>query len=595
MLNLILLTFLFRGKFSTTFVEAIIDLLKSNAKSNDKPKKLLLPLETGTPAWAELFVKEWGKKCELRGKILFRLGYVVNEIVAATIELSQKLKIGENVELEVEPFTRHIVVKITFPSSIPLDPNFDLSEDYLEQFPGLKVESDIFWHHILMKWIDKATWSKSLNKRTITLIQYSRDVDEAGELYYLSMKPKLPENLKLSVLDDNYTIAKTPDMETAMRLGQKENFILNSIDGKTDIRDIYYDFVDKFGMTHPLTLGGLIEVLIQKGLIIPDEPLYTTRDRKSKFKRILNRIFKLRYTIPHANRFVESLNKRIGFLWSAKITYIYLFFIIASITYFVFKFPIIKDLFANYFSKKLLSNPGLWIGFYLGINFMIIIHEFSHAIVCKRFGGKVNQIGIMFYYATLCAYTDTTDAWMFKSKWHRILVSLAGPFSTLLIGCMFGWLWLIAMHFSMNSLSATFGAVFLVCILGAFFNLIPFIETDGYYVLMDIVGILNLRRKSFSYVSSIIKRIFKSSPIPKVQLKRAFLFIIFSISAVLTILILLLLLFRFIMNILTRSPGVFTWVIAALLVILFFERAIKAGVKWYKKTYLAPMDLKIDV
>lgn len=267
-----------------------------------------------------------GQECELKGKILFRLGYVVNEIVAAIIELSLKLKIGENIELEVEPFTRHIIVKITFPSSVPLDPNLDLSEDYLEQFPGLKVESDIFWHHILAKWIDKATWSKSLNKRSITLVQYSRDVDEAGELYYLSMKPKLPENLELSVLEDNYMIAKTPDIETAMRLGQKEYFILNSIDGKTDMRDIYYNFVDKFGLTHPLTLGGLIDVLIQKGLIIPDEPLYKTKDHKSKFKKILNRIFKLRYTIPHANRFVVSLNKRIGFLWSAEITYIYLFF-----------------------------------------------------------------------------------------------------------------------------------------------------------------------------------------------------------------------------------------------------------------------------
>ena len=42
-----------------------------------------------------------------------------------------------------------------------------------------------------------------------------------------------------------------------------------------------------------------------------------------------------------------------------------------------------------------------------------------------------------------------------------------------------------------------------------------------------------------------------------------------------------------------KHPGVFSWVLGAILVVLFFERAIKAGLNWYKRTYLAPMDLKI--
>lgn len=556
--------------------------------------KISLPIQLSSANQAEEFVRRWGERCELEGKILFRLAFVVNEVVAGIVQLSEVVGVKGNIEIEVDTYTRHITVNISFPDSIPLDPTFNHSDELLEEFPELKLQPDIFWHHALLKWVDKATWSKSWKKTTISLIQHARVEEKAGELYFLSLTPKLAEGLELSLLPGDMIIAKTPEMETALRLGPQEGFVLNSIDGRIPVREIYYSFVKKFGLIHPQTLGSLIENLIERGLIVPDAPLSDLhKEEGSTIKRIINRIFKLRYSIPNADGFTETINQKIGWLWSVKASYLYSFFILSSVILFSFHLPSIKVLAVGYFTKKLFFHPEIWIGFYLGMGINIIFHELSHAVVCKKYGGRVHEIGIMLYYASFCAFADTTDAWMFKNKWHRVMVSLAGPLSSLILACIFGWGWVLCMHLGGQNLSLIFGAVFLVGMLTAFIQFIPFIETDGYYISMDILEMPNLRRKSFSCLRALLGAFLKRRPKPKLPKRERRIYVVYSILALVSVISLLIILLHFVLTTLTKHPGVFAWVLGAMLVVLFFERAIKAGLNWYKRTYLAPMDLKI--
>lgn len=556
--------------------------------------RITLPMELSSANQAEEYVRRFGEKCDLKGKILFRLVFVVNEVVTSVSQLSKILNEKGNIEIMVEAYTRHIVVNITFPDSIPLDPSFNHSDELLGEFPGLKLHPDIFWHHAILKWVDKATWSRSWKwkKRTISLEQYTRSGGDAGELYFLSLSPKVADGLELSSLQNDVTIAKTPGMETALCLGPQEVFVLKSIDGKTPIREIYYSFVRKFGLIHPQTLGIMIEELINRGLIIPDRKLSDIHRGESKIKSIFSKIFKLRYSIPNSDRLIGVVNQKIGWLWSIKANYFYLFFVLGSVILFSFNFSLIRILAIKYFTQSLLLNPGVWIGFYLGMNINIVVHEFSHAIVCKRLGGKVNELGIMFYYALLCPFADTTDAWMFKNKWHRVMVSLAGPLSTLVLGCIFGWGWLLCMYWHLQTLSLVFGAVFIACLFSAFVNLIPFLETDGYYILMDILELPGLRKKSFSYFLSMMRALFSLRLKPKVPRREAVIYTVFSIFALVSVIFILFIILHFIQKILTHHPGIFSWLLAAILVVLFFERVIKAGLLWYKRKYLALIDLK---
>lgn len=556
--------------------------------------KLSLPMELSSANQAEGFVREWGERCELEGKILFRLVFVVSEVVSAIVQLSRVVSVKGNIEIEVGTYTHHIMVNITFPDNIPLDPTFNHSDELLNEFPGLKLQPDIFWHHALLKWIDEATWSKSWKKTTISLIQYARAEEKAGELYFLSLTPKPAEDLKLSFVSKEAVIAMTPRMETTLHLGPQASFVLNSVDGKTAVREIYYSFVKEFGLVHPQTLGSLIEYLIEKGLIVPDEPLRDFyKEKESKIKRILSRILRLRYSIPNADAFTETLNQKIGWLWSVRAGYLYLFFVLGSIVFFSSGLSFVEVLAGDYFNRRLLLQPALWIGFYLGMSVMIIVHEFSHAIVCKRYGGRVHEIGVMFYYASLCAFTDTTDAWMFKNKWHRVMVSLAGPLSTLILACLFGWGWVLSIHWGVQILSHIFGAIFLVGMLQVFITFIPFIESDGYYMLVDILEMPNLRGKSFSYLSSLAGSFLKAKPKPHVPKRERVIYLIYSLLAIVSVILMLLFLLYFIKMELSKFSGILGWVLASILVVVFFERAIKAGINWYKRTHLAPVDLKV--
>jgi len=75
-------------------------------------------------------------------------------------------------------------------------------------------------------------------------------------------------------------------------------------------------------------------------------------------------------------------------------------------------------------------------------------------------------------------------------------------------------------------------------------------------------------------------------------MKEAAIYIIYSILAMASVLALLLILLDFIMVRLTKHLGIYGWILASLLIVLFFERLIKNGVSWYKRKYLAPMNLK---
>jgi len=558
--------------------------------------KLSLPMELSSANQAEGLVRGWGERSGLKGRLLFHLVFVANEVVAAIIRLSKVAGVKGDIEIEVHAYTRHIIVNITFPDSIPLDPTFDHCHEILNEFPGLKLEPDIFWHHALLKWVDEATWSKSWKrkKRTISLIQYARAEEKAGELYFLSLMPKPAEDLKLGFVSKGEVVAKTPRMETALHLGSRASFVLNSVNGKTSVREIYYSFVEEFGLIHPQTLGSLIEHFIDKGLIVPDDPLRDFQQEKaSKIKRILNRILRLRYSIPNADAFTETINQKIGWLWSVRAWYLYLFFVLGSIIFFSSRLSSVEALAVEYFDRRLLLQPWIWIGFYLGISIMIIIHEFSHAIVCKRYGGRVYEMGVMLYYAAPCAFTDTTDAWMFKNKWHRVMVSLAGPFNTMTLACFFGWGWVLSMHWGIQILSHIFGAFFLVGILQAFINLIPFIESDGYYILMDILEMPNLRRKSFSYLSSLAGSLFKAKPKPQVPKRETIVHLVYALLAITSIILMLLFLLHFIKLEFSKLPGILSWILASILVVIFFDRAIRAGIKWYERTHLATVDLKV--
>jgi len=85
---------------------------------------------------------------------------------------------------------------------------------------------------------------------------------------------------------------------------------------------------------------------------------------------------------------------------------------------------------------------------YLGLVIIKSLHEFGHALVCRRFGGEVHTMGVMLLVFTPLPYMDATSSWSFRSRWKRALVGAAGMITEILVaaGATFLWVYSIGFH-----------------------------------------------------------------------------------------------------------------------------------------------------
>jgi putative peptide zinc metalloprotease protein len=123
----------------------------------------------------------------------------------------------------------------------------------------------------------------------------------------------------------------------------------------------------------------------------------------------------------------------------------------------------------------------------------VLIHEGAHAIAVKRYGRQVNGggFGLGFF------YVNTNEIWLEK-RGPRIVVNLAGPLSNALLGSICA----LAL-FAVPDTSSIRHLLFLMSTIAfvlVYLNFNPFIETDGYYALMDWVEMPGLRRKALVWL-----------------------------------------------------------------------------------------------
>jgi CRP-like cAMP-binding protein/Zn-dependent protease len=125
----------------------------------------------------------------------------------------------------------------------------------------------------------------------------------------------------------------------------------------------------------------------------------------------------------------------------------------------------------------------------------ITIHEGSHALTCKHYGAHVNGAGIMLYYGLPAYFIDTTDIWT-KSRRGRIATTWAGPYS----GVILSGLGAIAVQFMPDSpVAPILHRLSFLWMLILLFNLIPFLELDGYFILIDWLEAPMLRSRALAF------------------------------------------------------------------------------------------------
>src|SRR5439155_17673328 len=130
---------------------------------------------------------------------------------------------------------------------------------------------------------------------------------------------------------------------------------------------------------------------------------------------------------------------------------------------------------------------------------------FAHGLTCKRFGGEVHDLGFLLIYFMPSFYTNVSDAWLFPEKAKRLWVGFAGPYFEVFLWALATLAWRV----TDVDTRINYAALLVMTLSGikTLFNLNPFIKLDGYYLLSDYLELPNLRKRSFRYVGTLVKRL----------------------------------------------------------------------------------------
>ncbi len=336
----------------------------------------------------------------------------------------------------------------------------------------------------------------------------------------------------------SYWVVKDPVGLNYFRFHEEEYAILSKLDGNTSLQTIRDSFQAEFAPQR-ITLQDLqqfIGMLHRSGLVISQSPgqgrqLRRRGDQKRKRELMgkLSNVFALRFRGIDPERLLNRLLPWFGWLFTgwAVIAALVMGVIALTLVFvqwdkFQAKLPTFEQFFA----------ADNWV--FLGITMACvkILHEFGHGLSCKKFGGECHEMGLMLLVFTPCLYCNVSDSWMLRNKWQRVFIGAAGMYIELILASFATFLWWFSTPGMFNFLCLS--VMFICSVSTVVFNGNPLLRFDGYYILMDILEIPNLRQKS----TEVLKRWFQSTCLglelqdnPFLPRRNLFWFGIFTITA----------------------------------------------------------------
>jgi putative peptide zinc metalloprotease protein len=130
--------------------------------------------------------------------------------------------------------------------------------------------------------------------------------------------------------------------------------------------------------------------------------------------------------------------------------------------------------------------------FLLGRLAVVAVHETAHGLTMASYGRRVRRAGIKVLMIFPYAFVDTSEAW-FEPRRRRIAISVAGPVSDLSLGAVFS---VCCLTLPASTIRDIVFQLAFAAYVGALFNLNPFVERDGYQILVDLLREPGLRRRA---------------------------------------------------------------------------------------------------
>lgn len=282
------------------------------------------------------------------------------------------------------------------------------------------------------------------------------------------------------------------------------------------------------------------------------------------------------YSIGDPNRLLGWMVDRMRWAWTRP-------FVLFSLALFAVYIVILVAGWESFWEATkdiyLLRGFGPWdfLLLYFIMVVVAIIHEFGHGLTTKAFGGDVSEMGGMLIYFQPALFCDTSDAWLFRKRSHRLWVTLGGPWIGLLVASVAAVIWFATEPGTVVNKIALF-AFFAGGVLSVMTNFNPLIPLDGYYALADYLEIANMRERAFEYWGWLVKRTVLGLTVaePTVTPRERRVFLVYGGLAIVYSAFAMVIGLWFLIAVIGRLIGPIVWLIV---VVLLLKKVVKLTVR----------------
>jgi len=321
----------------------------------------------------------------------------------------------------------------------------------------------------------------------------------ARRLDAMKGRPCRRQGLRSSLREDGLVL-NNPSLGTYALLEPQDAWLWERMDGSQTVGDLLVAYFQEFRSLAPARVLQLVAMLRSRGMLT-DDPVNVwaavAGRLSSRWSRGLDSVLgvvtgRIPLRLRRADSFFGWLCRFVGrVVYPLPVRWLSLAVVIAGAAAFAF------ELITGLSGSTAVAAP-LWgvVLLVYGIELAITAaHELAHGMECKHRDCRVNAFGVTLFYGIPCAFVDTTDVWM-SDRRGRIATSWAGPYSELVFS---GAIALTVLFLGSPWQAIMFQVVFLIYFT-AVFNLMPFVEMDGYYMLVDWLRIPKLRARSFAFL-----------------------------------------------------------------------------------------------
>jgi putative peptide zinc metalloprotease protein len=277
-----------------------------------------------------------------------------------------------------------------------------------------------------------------------------------------------------------------------VRMADDEAALFQLLDGKHSLVEIMSEAERRYGPQGAGKVAGLLSDLGDRGFLEGVEKEADAPETGGRMKRMM----KARdFTFPWAGPMFEKVYRAGGFLLFTRPAYV-LMGAVAVLGAGVWVYMVAARYGTPFVVARKIGLGGLV--FLLGRFVMVAFHELGHGLTVASFGRRVTRAGFKVMMVFPYAFVDTSEAW-FEPKRRRIAISAAGPVSDFVVAGAFS---LIGFALAAGTIRDIMFNLAFAAYIGGLFNLNPFLERDGYHMLVDLLREPGLRRRSKQWLSS---------------------------------------------------------------------------------------------